>query len=68
MRAQYNRTIDSMGADGLAVVHDRVCENCHTEITVQAYNDLREEKFVSCRSCGRILYLPESTPTVVHDE
>jgi predicted nucleic acid-binding Zn-ribbon protein len=67
-RAQYNRTIDSMGADGLAVVHDRVCQNCHTEITVQAYSDLRQEKFLSCRSCGRILYLPESTPSMVQDE
>ena len=57
---QYNRTISSLGPDGLAVVRDRTCENCCTEITVQAYNELAQEMFTSCRSCGRILYLPET--------
>ncbi len=59
LRQQYNRTILSLGADGLAAVRDNVCENCHTEMTMQAMNEMRQERFLVCRSCGRILYLPE---------
>ncbi len=33
-----------------------------------ASEDLDEERFVVCNSCGRILYLPESTKRVSSDE
>jgi predicted nucleic acid-binding Zn-ribbon protein len=56
---QYNRTILSLGPDGMAAVRDSVCENCYTQITAQALHDLKQEMFMLCRSCGRILYLPE---------
>ena len=59
LRSQYNRVVASLGADALAAVHDRTCSACHTEITAQNYNDLQQELFVSCKSCGRILYPPE---------
>jgi predicted nucleic acid-binding Zn-ribbon protein len=59
LRSQYKRTIVSLGADGLAAVRDGVCESCHTEITAQALHELKLEMFLQCRSCGRILYLPE---------
>jgi predicted nucleic acid-binding Zn-ribbon protein len=59
LRPQYNRTIVSLGADGLAGVRDGVCESCHTEITAQALHEMKLEMFLLCRSCGRILYLPE---------
>jgi predicted nucleic acid-binding Zn-ribbon protein len=65
VRGQYNRIVGAKGADGLAAVHDRVCTACHTEITIQAQTDLRQELFVVCKSCGRILYLPEE-PAPVH--
>jgi predicted nucleic acid-binding Zn-ribbon protein len=68
LRAQYNRTIASFGADGMAAVHGRICDNCHTEITVQAANELAQEKFVVCKSCGRILYLPEGAGAAAEEE
>ena len=55
-------------ADGMAVVHDRICDHCHTEITVGSQFELEQEKFVLCRSCGRILYLPEGAPTAAENE
>ncbi len=58
-RSQYNRSISSLGADAMAVVRDFTCEQCHTEIPRQAFNELSQDQFVMCRSCGRILYLPE---------
>jgi predicted nucleic acid-binding Zn-ribbon protein len=68
LREQYNRGVNALGADAMAAVHDRVCESCHTEITVQSHNELKEDRFVICRSCGRILYLPESTARADQDE
>jgi predicted nucleic acid-binding Zn-ribbon protein len=67
-RSQYNRTMAAMGADGMAVVHDRICDNCHTEITVQSQFELEQGQFILCRSCDRILYLPEGAPTAVVEE
>jgi predicted nucleic acid-binding Zn-ribbon protein len=59
LRTQYNRIVTAKGPDSMAVVRDRTCKACHTEITVQSSHDLQQEMFVVCRSCGRILYLPE---------
>jgi predicted nucleic acid-binding Zn-ribbon protein len=68
VRVSYNRIVHSKGADALAAVRDRICTACHTEITVQARTDLGQELFVACRSCGRILYLPEEPRPVVGQE
>jgi hypothetical protein len=56
---QYQRIVASLGADALAAVQGRTCAACHSEITAQNYNELLQELFVVCKSCGRILYLPE---------
>ncbi len=53
-----------MGPDGMAAVKNRSCAACSTEITAQSYNELLQEQFVACKSCGRILYLPEATQPV----
>ncbi len=56
---QYQRIVAARGADALAAVRGRTCSACHSEITAQNYNELLQELFVVCKSCGRILYLPE---------
>ncbi|MFQ3649997.1 MAG: C4-type zinc ribbon domain-containing protein [Gemmataceae bacterium] len=58
VRAAYDRTVASMGHDGFASVQEQVCGGCRVEITVQMQNELEDDQFVMCRSCGRILYLP----------
>jgi predicted nucleic acid-binding Zn-ribbon protein len=60
LRTQYNRIVTAMGADGYAAVTDRACSACHTSLTAQHYTDVQQELFEVCRSCGRILYLPEA--------
>jgi predicted nucleic acid-binding Zn-ribbon protein len=65
VREQYLRVVHSKGADAMAAVRDRICTACHTEITIQARTDLGQDLFVACRSCGRILYLPEE-PVPAH--
>ncbi len=59
VRAVYDRTVASLGHDGFASVRGRTCGGCQGELTHQARNDLEDDLFVMCRSCGRILYLAE---------
>jgi predicted nucleic acid-binding Zn-ribbon protein len=55
----YTRLVASRGEDGMSSVQNRTCSACYTEITAQMYNDLLTGRFVLCKSCGRLLYLPE---------
>ena len=59
VRPQYERLVGHGGEDAMAAVQGRSCAACYTEITGQMYNDLLIGQFVLCKSCGRILYLPE---------
>jgi len=59
MRQQYDRLVKAQGDDALAAVAGRTCTACHTEITAQQFNELLSSRLVYCKSCGRILYLPE---------
>jgi predicted nucleic acid-binding Zn-ribbon protein len=59
IRPQYERLVATRGEDGMAAVMNRTCVACYTEITAQMYNDLLAARFVLCKSCGRLLYLPE---------
>ncbi len=68
LRPQYNRTIASLGPDGMAAVVDRSCTACNTAITAQAQFQLDQELFLVCRSCGRILYQAARTADEEEDE
>ena len=59
VRDYYERLVSHRGEDALSAVLNRTCSACYTEITAQNYNDLMQGHFVLCKSCGRILYLPE---------
>jgi predicted nucleic acid-binding Zn-ribbon protein len=59
LRTGYERNVAAQGPDALSAVQGQTCAACYTEITAQQYNELQQEMFVLCRSCGRILYLPE---------
>jgi predicted nucleic acid-binding Zn-ribbon protein len=59
IRPQYERVIAAKGEDALSLVQNRNCSACYTGITAQNYNDLMNGQFILCKSCGRIMYLPE---------
>jgi len=59
MRQHYERLVKAQGEDALACVEGRTCTACYTEITPQQSNELLSGRLVYCKSCGRILYLPE---------
>ncbi|MBX3432434.1 MAG: phospholipase [Pirellulales bacterium] len=58
-RPEYNRLIRSKGSEGMAEMAGGVCQGCGQKVTLQMENDLMMDKAVSCKSCGRILYLGE---------
>ena len=56
----YDRLLPGKGGpDALAPVKGRSCTGCYTDLTPQNYNDLKADRVVACKSCGRLLYLPE---------
>jgi predicted nucleic acid-binding Zn-ribbon protein len=59
IRPLYDRLISARGEDAMAAAEGRICRACYTEITAQNHNDLMLSQFVLCKSCGRVLYLPE---------
>ncbi len=63
VRSSFDRIVRGRGVDAFAPVEDRGCGACRTEIIAQQYNELLMGAFVVCKSCGRILYLPERPST-----
>ena len=57
VRQSYNRLIASHGADALARVENRTCQSCNASVTLHHTRDLEAGRFVTCKSCGRALYL-----------
>ena len=58
-KPNYLRLARSMGAEALAPVEGECCGGCSQTLTPQTINSLRLDKPVFCKSCGRLLYLPE---------
>ena len=66
LRERYRRTVKQHGADAMAAVeYDRksqigACSGCFVSVTTQALNEMINCADLSfCKTCGRILYLPE---------
>jgi predicted nucleic acid-binding Zn-ribbon protein len=55
----YERLARSMGAEALAPVEGECCGGCSQTLTPQTINSLRLDKPVFCKSCGRLLYIPD---------
>jgi predicted nucleic acid-binding Zn-ribbon protein len=60
LREKYLRAVRHKGADGMAAAEGRDCGGCHQQITSNQLSELLAGRIVTCRSCGRLLYTPES--------
>ncbi|OHB78449.1 MAG: hypothetical protein A2V98_06780 [Planctomycetes bacterium RBG_16_64_12] len=58
-REFYRRVIRQKGEDALAPVQGEFCAGCNQHVPVNLINDLMLNRPITCRSCGRLLYLPE---------
>lgn len=57
IKSSYDRLIKSYGADALVLAENQTCSHCHTTITIQHVSELKKEMFVTCKNCGRGLYM-----------
>lgn len=63
IRDLYDRAVKQKGAEGMAPLDGESCGGCFRQITGNMYSDLLVGKVIACRSCGRLLYLPERSPS-----
>ena len=60
-RAIYDRVVRQKAEDGLAPVEGESCGGCYRQITGNMQSELLMGRLVTCRTCGRLLYVPESS-------
>jgi predicted nucleic acid-binding Zn-ribbon protein len=58
-RGKYERLRASMKSGALSEVQDAFCLACNTKVIAQDCVRIKIGEFVSCRQCGRILYIAE---------
>lgn len=58
VKSDYGR-VRNRGSDGMAEVEANACGGCNQSLTPNLQSELRLGRLVFCKSCGRILYLPE---------
>ena len=59
-KVEYDRMSKARGEEALAEVDGEVCGGCFFSLTPNMMNELYLSKPVFCKSCGALLYLPES--------
>lgn len=57
LRKTYTRLLGAFGSDALSPIQDRSCAGCNAEATQQQLGDARNGRIVTCKSCGRLLYV-----------
>ena len=61
VREKYERVVKHKGADGLAPLDGRSCGGCCQQVTSDMAAAVTLGRVVVCRSCGRLLYGPETS-------
>ncbi len=58
-RDAYNRVVKARGQDAMAQVEGESCGGCYQQLTPNVMSQLSAARAVFCKTCGRLLYLPE---------
>ncbi len=61
IRSEYDRVVNKHAEEALAPIDEDCCGGCFQKITPQMLNELLMSRAVFCKSCGRLLYLPEDS-------
>lgn len=59
IREMYSRIVRGKGEDALAMVENQFCGGCNQQIPLNQLNRVMLGQPVFCKTCGRLLYLPE---------
>ena len=66
--AHYDRLL-ARGKKGVAAVRNQVCTGCHMRVPIGVVATLMHDADIQiCESCGRYLYLSDSTKTAAPEE
>jgi uncharacterized protein len=60
IRDLYNRIVRQKGEDALAIIENQCCGGCNQQIPLNACNMVMLGQPVGCKTCGRLLYLPDT--------
>ena len=63
VREKYDRVVKQKGADGMSAIVAESCGGCFQQLTGNMVSDLLLGRVIACRSCGRLLYMPDSSPS-----
>ena len=55
----YARIVRKKGEDALAIIENQYCGGCNQQIPLNYCNMVTLGQPVACKTCGRLLYLPE---------
>jgi uncharacterized protein len=55
----YRRVVRQRGEDALAAVENQCCGGCNQRVPLNLCSQIMLGKPVGCKTCGRLLYLPE---------
>ncbi len=58
-REVYQRVVKAKGPDAMAAIEGGSCGGCYQQLTINVVNEINMGRVVLCKSCGRVLYLPE---------
>jgi predicted nucleic acid-binding Zn-ribbon protein len=58
-RTEYARVIKARGEEALAPLDGECCGGCYQTVTPQMLNELLQDRPVTCKSCGCLIYRPE---------
>ena len=59
-RTLYDRIVKQKGDEGLAPLDGESCGGCFHQVTGNMHSNLLMGRVVVCRTCGRLLYVPET--------
>lgn len=59
IRERYDRIVRQKGEDALAVIENQCCGGCNQQVPLNLYSQVMLGQPVGCKTCGRLLYLPE---------
>jgi len=59
VRELYQRVVRQRGEDTLAAVENEYCSGCHQHVPVNVCSEIMLSHPMFCKTCGRLLYMPE---------
>lgn len=60
VRGLYDRVVKQKGEDAMAPLEGQSCGGCFHQVTGNMQSELLMGRVVTCRSCGRLIYVPET--------